>query len=108
VHTDVVRIDRTPPRISGLPESCVLWPPNKRMVHVADVAATDGLSGVAALAAGATGGDVIVDGGSIHVRAEKADRGRARVYTLTAHATDVAGNATDGAAECVVPHSQGG
>ena len=107
-HTFPVAIDRTPPRISGLPESCVLWPPNKRMVQVADVTATDpGGSGVAALTAGATGGDVIVEGGSISVRAEKAGRGAARTYELTAEATDVAGNTAGATARCVVPHSQG-
>ena len=103
-----MRIDRTPPLIAGLPAACTLWPPNKRMVPVADVTATDSGSGVASLTADATGGDVAIDGGTIAVRAEKADRGRARTYALTAHATDVAGNATEGAAECVVPHSQGG
>ena len=106
-HT--VRIDRTPPRIAGLPDACELWPPNHRMVHVAEVSASDdGGSGLAALTAGATGGDVTVDGGSIWVRAEKAERGRERTYALTARATDVAGNAAEATAECVVPHSQGG
>jgi hypothetical protein len=109
VQTHVVRIDRTPPRISGLPETCVLWPPNHRMVHVADVTASDGEgSGVAALEAGATGGVVIVNGGSIQVRAEKDERGRERTYALSARATDVAGNVTEAEARCVVPHSQAG
>jgi len=108
VHTDVVRIDRTLPRISGLPATCLLWPPDHRIVHVADVTASDGDgSGVAALTPAATGGDVIVEGGSISVRAEKSERGRARAYTLTATATDIAGNSADAAAECLVPHSQG-
>jgi hypothetical protein len=109
-HT--VRIDRTPPRIAGLPGSCVLWPPNHRMVHVADVSASDtGGSGLASLVTGAAteddDGDVEVDGGSIAVRAEKAARGRARTYSLTAEATDLAGNAAQSVAACVVPHSQG-
>jgi len=108
LRTDVVRIDRTPPRIAGLPASCTLWPPDHRMVQVADVTATDDGSGVAALAADATGGDATIDGGTIWARAEKAARGRERTYTLTARATDAAGNTTDGAAACVVPHSQGG
>jgi hypothetical protein len=108
VHTHVVRIDRTPPVLAGLPGACTLWPPDHRMVQVADVRATDDGSGVAALTAGATGGDATVDGGVIRVRAEKGERGAERTYTLTARATDVAGNATEGAAECVVPHSQAG
>ncbi len=108
VHTHVVRIDRTPPVLHGLPGACTLWPPDHRMVQVADVTATDDGSGVAALTAGATGGDATVDGGVIRVRAEKGERGAKRTYALTARATDVAGNATEGTAECVVPHSQGG
>ena len=107
-QTRTVRIDRTPPRIAGLPPACTLWPPNGRMVTVAQVTASDEGSGVASLTADATGGDVTVDGGTIAVRAEKAERGRARTYALTARATDVAGNVAEGAAECVVPHSQGG
>jgi phosphatidylserine/phosphatidylglycerophosphate/cardiolipin synthase-like enzyme len=107
-QTHTVRIDRTPPRIAGLPVGCTLWPPNGRMVTVAQVTAADDGSGVASLTADASGGDVTVTGGTIAVRAEKAARGRARTYALTALATDVAGNVAEGAAECVVPHSQGG
>jgi len=51
---------------------------------------------------------VIVERGSISVRAEKSERGRARPYALNATATDVAGNSADAAAECLVPHSLGG
>ena len=66
------------------------------MVHVADVTATDdGGSGVASLTAGATGGDVTVEGGTIWVRAEKSEQGLDRTYTLSARATDVAGNAEE-------------
>ena len=109
LRTHVVRIDRTPPRIAGLPASCELWPPDHRMVRVADVTATDdGGSGVASLTAGATGGDVAVEGGTIWVRAEKSEQGLERTYTLTARATDVAGNVTEDTAECVVPHSRAG
>ena len=109
LRTHVVRIDRTPPRIAGLPASCELWPPDHRMVRVADVTATDdGGSGVASLTAGATGGDVTVEGGAIWVRAEKSEQGLERTYALTARATDVAGNVTEEEAECVVPHSQAG
>ena len=112
-RSDEVRIDRTPPRIGGLPEACELWPPDHRMVHVADVTASDtGGSGLASLSAGATteddDGDVEVDGGAIAVRAEKSARGRARTYALSATAVDVAGNTAEAGADCVVPHSQGG
>jgi hypothetical protein len=107
-RTHVVRIDRTQPRIGGLPASCTLWPPNHRMVHVAAVTATDAGSGVASVTAGATGGDVRIDGSSVSVRAEKAERGRTRTYEITATAVDRAGNTATATAECTVPHSQGG
>ncbi|HET8949792.1 MAG TPA: hypothetical protein VFN44_04750 [Solirubrobacteraceae bacterium] len=55
-----------------------------------------------------TGGDAEVDGGSVWVRAEKADRGGERSYVIAASATDVAGNVTEASGGCVVPHSQGG
>lgn len=104
-----VKIDRTPPRIAGLPVSCELWPPNHRMVHVADVTASDaGGSSLAELTVRADGGDAEIDGGSVWVRAEKADHGRERTYVITATAADVAGNTTESTGECVVPHSQGG
>ena len=50
-------------------------------------------------------GDIVVDGGSVAVRAEKADNGGARVYHLRATATDVAGNTRTAAGTCGVPHS---
>jgi hypothetical protein len=106
-QTHVVRIDRTPPRIHGLPAACTLWPPDHRMATVAEVTATDAGSGVASVTASATGGDVRIDGGSIAVRAEKAERGRARTYELTATAVDRAGNTATATAGCTVPHSQG-
>jgi hypothetical protein len=105
-----VRIDRTPPGIAGLPTSCELWPPNHEMVEVADVIARDDGAGLAGLTIDARGGDgeddVEVDGGSVSVRAEKGARGRSRTYTITASATDLAGNVAEASAECVVPRSQ--
>ena len=45
-QTLVVRIDRTAPTMAGLPpQPCVIWPPNEKMVHVADVVGSDDLSG---------------------------------------------------------------
>ncbi len=47
-----VRIDLTSPVLSGLPaQPCVIWPPNEKLVRVADVVAADELSGVARPAA---------------------------------------------------------
>jgi hypothetical protein len=121
VGSQTVRIDRTPPTISGLPQRCVLWPPNHRLVHVASVSASDGLSGVARLDVtasssepddgtgdGDTPGDIVVRGGDVTLRAERAGLGSGRVYTITAAATDVAGNASSLEAACFVPHDVAG
>lgn len=45
--TLTVRIDQTPPTVSGLPSSCSLWPPDHALVQVASVSARDGLSELA-------------------------------------------------------------
>jgi hypothetical protein len=110
-RTATVHVDRTPPAVTGLPTDCEIWPPNGRMVHVADIAADDLGSGVADLAVSASSddadddGDVSIDGGSVDVRAEKAARGRTRTYVITAVATDLAGNRTEASGACVVPRS---
>jgi len=110
-RSHIVRIDRTPPRIAGLPDACELWPPDHRMVHVADVTALDDGSGPAVLLANARsedgGGAVEVSGGAIWLQAAKAPRGRARSYVLSAQAADAAGNTATGSVACLVPHSQG-
>ena len=103
-----VKIDRTPPVIRGLPRKCRLWPPNHRLVRVADVRAGDGTSGVRDLEITAESdaphdkGDIVVDGARVFLRAEKNPRGRPRTYTITARATDVAGNRATATATCTV------
>ena len=105
-----VRVDLTPPTVSGLPgQPCRIWPPNERMVRVADVVGADDYSGVAAVDVDVTvdepaAGDVGIDGGVVRVRAVRDDEGDGRVYTVTAHVTDVAGNLTTQSGTCVVPH----
>jgi hypothetical protein len=121
-HHHTVRIDRTRPEIDGLPANgdCVLWPPNHEMRPVAVVSASDALSGVAAgglqVAAAGSGpsspDDVLVtpDGAGgfvVSLRAERLGNEPKRVYTITATATDRAGNARTETATCVVPHDQG-
>ena len=114
-RSQVVRIDETPPTITGLPSGCELWPPNNQLVHVADVFARDGLSGLGADALLVTAssndlsdaGDIVISGGSVALRAAKTKQGATRVYGVRATATDEAGNATIGSATCLVPHSQG-
>ena len=105
-----VRIDLTPPTVSGLPVApCRIWPPNERMVQVADVVGDDDFSGVAALDVDVmvdepAAGDVEIVGGVVRVRAIRDDEGDGRVYTITARVTDLAGNQTTESGVCVVPH----
>jgi hypothetical protein len=107
-----VRIDTTAPTLSGLPpEPCVIWPPDKRMVLVADVLADDSLSGVADLGVTAVAdepsdGDIVVDGGTVRVRAARDGGGDGRTYAITAVATDVAGNQAVAQGTCIVPHDR--
>jgi len=113
-HTFDVNLDRTAPDISGLSTRCSLWPPNGRLVRVADVTVHDELSGPGELALSASSdarddeGDVVIDGGTVYLRAEKRRRGRTRTYVISATASDVAGNATTATATCTVPHSAAG
>ena len=117
-----VAIDRTPPAITGMPAaSCNLWPPNNKMVEVATVLAADGTSGLAAFSVAAVSNeaptkpnesDMMIGGGGfephkVSLRASRLGSGMGRVYTVTATATDIAGNSTTSSASCVVPLSQG-
>jgi PKD repeat protein len=117
-----IRIDRTGPTISGMPgQGCVLWPPNHRLVTVADVSAADGLSGLAGgllitvtsnepindVGDGNTGPDFVIAGGKVALRVERSGTSTGRIYTITATATDRAGNTTQAVSTCVVPHDQG-
>jgi PKD repeat protein len=120
--TVTVRIDGTRPVIAGLPAAgCTLWPPNHRLVTVAAVTAGDPGSGLApgslvvtavssepenGLGDGDTAPDVVIAGGTVQLRAERAGTGSGRVYTLTATATDVAGNLATATATCRVPHDR--
>ena len=113
-----VNIDKTAPVLLGLPVACELSPPNHEMVDVATLRGVDGLSGVAGLAVTATSDepddglgdgdaspDIAVDGGQVRLRAERSGTGRGRTYTISASATDVAGNVARGSATCFVPHN---
>jgi parallel beta-helix repeat protein len=112
-----VRIDKTNPVITGMPApGCTLSPPKHQLVQVATVTAVDLVSGVASLTVAATSsepdsgtgggdvaGDIVINGGTVQLRAERAPSGKGRIYTITATATDVAGNAVTAVSTCSVP-----
>ena len=120
-QTQTVNIDLTRPAIAGMPNAdCVLWPPNGAWHHAATVSASDRLSGLAPdslqiqvdsseTAASEDGDDVrVVDGGDgvrdLWLRAKRLGSGSGRRYSITASATDLAGNVATSTAACLVPH----
>jgi hypothetical protein len=120
-QTLTVRIDKTAPTLAGLPAAgCSLWPPDHRLVEVGLVTAQDALSGSAGApvvtvtsnepATGTGDGDlepdVLITGGAVQLRAERAGNGTGRVYTITATASDLAGNTASATATCKVPHDR--
>jgi len=124
--TLTIRIDRTVPVVSGLPPAdCTLWPPDHKMVQVATVTATGGISGLAffsvtgtssepenGLGDGDMAPDIVITGAglgpyTVQLRAERAGMGPRRVYTLAATVTTVAGTSTTKSATCTVPRDQG-
>src|SRR5262249_55901441 len=111
-----VKIDKSNPVISGMPSGCVLSPAKHQLVTVATITASDSLSAVASLYVAATSneadsgtgggdvaGDVVINGGTVQLRAERAPSGKGRIYTITATATDFAGNSVTTSATCSVP-----
>jgi hypothetical protein len=112
--TLTVRIDKTLPVISGLPAAgCTIWPPNHKLVQVATVTSVDALSGlvpgsftVRGTSNDPANGQIVITGGpsqfTIQLGADKD-----QIYTLTATASDLAGNTITKQATCTVPHDQG-
>jgi hypothetical protein len=112
-----VKLDETGPVISGMPAAgCTLSPPKHQMVQVASLTASDSLSGVASLTVTATSsepdsgtgggdvpGDIVINGGTVLLRAERSPSGSGRIYTIVGTAKDVAGNTTTATATCKVP-----
>jgi hypothetical protein len=116
-----VKIDSTPPVLSGLPAAgCTLWPPNHKFVTVATIAGSDLLSGLVSLTVNGTSNepmapndpDMIITGSgtqprTVQLRADRLGNGTARVYTLTITAIDAAGNTVSAISTCTVPHDKG-
>jgi hypothetical protein len=110
-----VLIDKTPPVIAGMPEGCTLSPPRHQLVQVATITASDSISGVANLSITGTSsepdsgqgggddpGDIVISGGTVQLRAERAPSSKGRTYTIVATATDLAGNTSSSTATCNV------
>lgn len=130
--TTEVNIDKTAPRIAiDKPvqliadlsaHNCTLWPPNHKLVEVARLKANDALSGLSPESLyvygtsnepedgrgdGHSDPDIVVSGGRVQLRAERSGTGNGRIYTITASATDQAGNSAMTTVTCTVPHDQG-
>ncbi|HEY3016369.1 MAG TPA: hypothetical protein VGJ41_14730, partial [Nocardioides sp.] len=115
--TYTANIDKTAPVLSGMPaDSCSLWPPDGQLVQVASVEAADALSGVDSFDVSGSSDepqetlqapDVVIDGGTVWLRAERLGTGDGRTYTLDAGATDLAGNSARQTTTCVVSHDLG-
>jgi hypothetical protein len=115
-----VRIDRTPPSITGLPSAgkCKLWPPDHELVKVATVSARDTLSPIAANSFFVTitsneppdpnRPDILItqndSGFAVQLRAEHSGNVSDRRYDFIAKARDQAGNETTATGVCIVPH----
>lgn len=114
-----IRVDLSPPVITGMPANCVLWPPNGLLVPVAVISASAGISGLTAFSVSAVsnepaipGPDVVITGTGlqprrVELRAERSGAGAGRIYTITAVAGNGAGVSTTIAGVCIVPHDQG-
>lgn len=110
-----VNIDQTPPTLSVAVNRLVLWPPNHKMVDVpVNGIPADLLSGIASVDIrvvdeyGIHNGTVSGFGGVVRLEAWREGNDMdGRHYTITAVATDTAGNSTTATSEVVVPHDMG-
>lgn len=113
VRTRTFGVDATAPVLTGLPVlPCSLWPPNGKTVQVASIVAQDVTSGVpsGALMVTATSdeavepGDIVVDGGTVTLRAARTGSGQGRTYSINVSVSDLAGNRATESVACAVPH----
>jgi hypothetical protein len=107
-------IDTTPPTVTVSANPNVLWPPNNKMVDIEiDGSATDEGSGIASIVITVTDEygvyNMTVPGFGSTIRLEASRKGTdkdGRVYTITAVATDNAGNQATATTTVIVPHDQ--
>jgi Right handed beta helix region len=113
--TATVLIDKTLPVIAGMPVDCSLSPPKHQLVQIATITASDLVSGLAdftvtatsseadsGLGGGDVAGDIVISGGTVQLRAEKAPSSKGRTYTILATSTDLAGNTAAATTTCKV------
>ncbi len=116
--------DTTAPTFTSLTTNAPsLWPPNHKMVSVTVTGnATDAAGAVSyrivsvtsnepdnGLGDGDTANDIKITGAmTVDLRAERAAKGKGRVYTITVEATDATGNKTTKTVTVGVPLNQGG
>jgi hypothetical protein len=112
-----IKIDVSGPTISGLPApGCIVSPAKHQLVQVASVVGEDSLSGLASLnvtassnepdsgtGGGDVPGDIVINGGTVLLRAERSPSSKGRIYTIVATAKDLVGNTTTTTATCSVP-----
>ena len=119
-RTQVIIVnDNVPPTVSNISvDTIVLWPPNHKMKDVAiNYTATDNCEVTGTLSVtssdpvnGGSDGDLspdweIVDAHHVRLRAEKANNGQARYYTITIHITDGCNEGKDTTVTVVVAHN---
>jgi YVTN family beta-propeller protein len=104
--------DTTPPTVTVSATPNTLWPPNHKMVDVTiDGSATDDMSGIASVVITVTDEyglyNMTVSGFGSTIQLEAWREGTdkdGRIYTITAVATDKAGNQSTTSTQVIVPH----
>jgi len=119
-RTQVINVNDTePPKVSGVSaDPVVLWPSNHKMKDVIiNYTATDNCEVTSTLSVsssdpvnGGSDGDQspdweIIDAHHVRLRAEKANNGQARVYTITINVTDGCNASFDTTVTVVVAHN---
>ena len=118
---DITVVDTTPPEIDLNLLTDTLWPPNHKMVKVAEISATDICDEAPLFTVDITSNESIngpsdgntnpdwewdAETGELYLRAERSGKGDGRVYTITVTATDASENSAAETAQVTVPHDK--